>query len=518
MCGIFAYFGNKPSDQYLFSFYLIKHRGPDTSTYFKIPDAPITFGFHRLSINDLTEHGNQPLHHNGIYLICNGEIYNHKELATIYNLKTKTHSDCEVIIHLYQQLGIDETVKVLDGPFAFVLYDSNKSVFFAARDPIGIRPLFIGTTDNDDLFFASEAKALENCTKSVRQFRPGHYWFSGSYVPFWTLPDPCFTLILTINPLKQINTFLTQAVNKRINNSERPVGLLLSGGFDSSIVAALAHKLNPDRRYHSFSIGFHDSLDLNYARMVATALNTKHHEVIYTLHEALAVVPEVIYFLETFDVTTVRAGVLMWLLLRYIKKKTDIKVVLSGEGSDEFGSYLYFKDAPNKEEFQKESLSLLNNLHYFDVLRADRCTAAHGIEVRVPFLDLNFCKFFAHIDPQYKMPHNGIEKYHLRRAFDQTYLPPEVLWRKKDAFSDSVGHSWRNTLIQHTDTLYTDDDLKRAQERYTHLPPQTKEALWYRELFEEAFPSNMANLVPKYWMPKWQPETLVDPSATLLKN
>ena len=519
MCGIFAHLApNKATGDDLFSFYLTKHRGPDNSQYQQINERT-TFGFHRLSINDLTPQGNQPFHFNGLHLICNGEIYNHKELGKLYSLSPETKSDCEIIMLMYERFGIEETLQQLDGVFAFVLYDSKKDVTFVARDPIGVRPLFIGTTDEGGFMFASEVKSIDHHCTRVSQFKPGKYWNSENqeYLPFWILPDPCFEMLLN-NELKQINSILKRAVSKRIHNSERPVGLFLSGGFDSSIIAALAQSQR-QKPLHSFSIGFKDSNDLKYARQVANKIGSEHHEIRYTVDEALSVISEVIKSLETYDVTTVRASVPMWLLSRYIAKETDIKVMLSGEGADEYGSYLYFKDAPSPGAFKQESFRLLHELHKYDVLRTDRSTAAHGLEVRVPFLDKTFVQFFTQIDIRYRMPYKGIEKYYLRKAFqDDDLLPEEVLWRPKDAFSDSVGESWKSCITKHVNKLYTDKDLKEAQTRYKHLPPLTKEGLWYREIFEKHFTAKTVELLDKYWMPKWQPETVVDPSATVLKK
>lgn len=517
MCGIFAYLGNRPPEASLYSFSLIKHRGPDYSCYKEI--APnVVFGHHRLCINDLTANGHQPLEHDGVFLICNGEIYNHKELEKTFQITTKSKSDCEVILHLYKKIGIEETLKQLDGVFAFVLHNARQNITIVARDPIGVRPLFIGTTSTS-WYFASEAKAIEKHCTRVDQFKPGTFWttLNQNYIQYWDFPNPCL-LMDTRQELKQINKKLKAAVKKRIQNSERPIGLLLSGGFDSSIVAAIAQNIG-DHQFHTFSVGFHDSNDLAHARAVAEKIGSKHHEIRYTLNEALEIIPEVIQSLESYDVTTVRASVPMWLLARYVAKNTDIRVLLSGEGADEYGSYIYFKDAPSPIEFQKESFRLIEELHYYDVLRTDRCTAAHGLEVRVPFLDLDFMRFFTLIDIKYRMPYHGIEKYFLRKAFESDdLLPLEVLWRKKDAFSDSVGGSWRKKITDHVNKRYSDSQLVIAKTKYTHVPPMTKEGLWYREMFEHYFTPTAVTLIPRYWMPKWQPATVIDPSATVLKS
>jgi len=523
MCGIFAYLsGDDKTIKYFSSFDDSKHRGPDNSKYEQINNH-VCLGFHRLSINDLTTHGNQPFHDiRGIHLVCNGEIYNHKELEQKYNLQPQSKSDCEVIMLLYKKIGIEETIKQLDGVFAFVLYDEAEDTVFVARDPIGVRPLFIGQTSSGEYLFASEVKSIFKHCSVVKQFKPGHFWNSidRQYISYWKLPDPTMFIQKDDIPLKQINSLLKRAVSKRIHNSERPIGLFLSGGFDSSIVAAIAQYIQQKENkqpLHSFSIGFQDSNDLKFAKQVARKIGSVHHEIRFTVEEAVEAISEVIKSLETYDVTTVRASVPMWLLSRYIGTKTEVRVMLSGEGADEFGSYLYFKDAPNPEEFNKESLRLLHELHKYDVLRTDRSTAAHGLEVRVPFLDKEFMQFFTQIPTQYRMPYKNIEKYYLRKSFeDDNLLPHEVLWRPKDAFSDSVGESWKSCITKHVEKLYTSENLLEATTKYKHLPPLTKEGLWYREIFEKHYGSKCVKLLDKYWMPKWQPETVIDPSATVL--
>lgn len=523
MCGIFAHLSDKKinSDKHVFNFYLTKHRGPDNSRFQKINEQ-ITFGFHRLSINDLTGTGNQPFSFNGLHLICNGEIYNHRELQQKNSFEHKTNSDCEIIMSMYSKFGIRETLRQLDGVFAFILYDSNKDILFAARDPIGVRPLFIGSVD-DEIMFASEVKSIDHHCTEVDQFKPGHYWNSidREFVSYWNFPDhiimpPNSDCCINKNRLKSINSLLKKAITKRIENSEREIGLFLSGGFDSSIVAAIAQK-ESKTQLQTFSIGFQDSSDLKYAQKVADKIKSNHHEVNYTLEEALSIIPEVIKSLETYDVTTVRASVPMWVLSKYIAKETNVKVVLSGEGADEYGSYLYFKDAPSPAAFRQESYRLFRELHKYDVLRTDRSTTAHGLEVRVPFLDKDFLEFFTQIDIKYRMPYEKIEKYHLRKSFeDDDLLPTEVLWRPKDAFSDSVGHSWKSYITDHVNTLYTDEQFEKARSEIKHLPPLTKEGLWYRHIFENHFTPKAVTLLDAYWMPKWQADTVVDPSATVL--
>ena len=514
MCGIFVCYNNIP-ENVLKHLEKIKHRGPD-STAHKIIDN-IFFGFHRLAINGLTKIGEQPLLLDDLYLVCNGEIYNHRELETEFGTVDQGRSDCEVILHLYKKYGFKETIKKLNGVFAIVLYDKRKKILHVARDPIGVRPLFIGTIGiKPEIYFSSELKAIDFCT-TIKQFPAGNYWISNEneYVTYAeSIYEDSNINLEKIH--ETISDKLESAVIKRIQNSERPIGLLLSGGFDSSVIASMAQR-NSDIQFNTFSIGFHDSNDLTFASEVAEYIGSKHHEVRYTIDEAISVIPEVIRCLETYDITTIRASVPMWLLGRYISKNTDIKVLLSGEGSDEYGSYLYFKDAPNENEFCAESEKLLNELQYFDVLRADRTISAHGLEIRVPFLDQDFMKYFLSIPTKYRMPFDGIEKYHLRKSMEEKkWLPPSVLWRQKDAFSDSVGNSWRNAIIDYVEKRYTDEDLILAQQIYANYnPPISKEALWYRNIFNEYY-KNFENILPHYWMPNWQSEELKDPSATCL--
>ena len=524
MCGITLYH-NKGS------FTLNKelsHRGPDETITTVTSDKEYTFIFHRLSINDLSENGRQPFQHQQLTLMCNGEIYNHKELEKEFNIMPNSKSDCEVILHLYQRIGFIKTIERLDGVFAIALYDESKHCLYLARDPIGVRPLFYNF---EVQAFASEAKALPN-SPHTRPFPPAKIYSSifGSFMSYASscVYQPINTVPLTSENLPRIQLQLRQkflkAVEKRIKNTERPLGLLLSGGFDSSIVASIAKHLFPNRKFHTFSIGFKDSSDLHYARLMSKFLNSEHHEVRYTIEEALNSIPEVIRKLETFDITTIRASTPMYLLSKYIVEKTDIKVLLSGEGSDEFGAYKYFYNAPSTTQASDESRRLFDDLYLFDVLRADRSTASHGLELRVPFLDLNFFDLMHQIPAEFHRPapiddsdQNSeiIEKRHLRDTF-RDYLPQEVLWRKKDAFSDSVGESWRNRLIKYSDLLFTDEDFNTLSSKIKHLPPKTKEALWYRTLFDKDYNECAHNLTPYYWMPKWTISNPTDPSAKII--
>ena len=502
MCGIFICHEDCYQQQ---DFDKLQHRGPEHSILNKYNQYWV--GFHRLKINDLGHSGDQPFIIDNVLLICNGEIYNHKELEKAYKFEMKSKSDCEIILRMYLKYGIEQTLVSLDGVFAFVIIDMRNEDVIVARDPIGVRPLFIG--DNGKAF-ASEMKSTK--CKKIEQFKPGHFWKNGIYGKFWNTRLPKKINDLGIDKiLDGLRNRLIKAVVKRIQNAERPVGFLLSGGLDSSLVCAIASQV-VEGKINTYSIGLEGSEDLKYARIVSEFIGSDHTEIRFTVGDGLNAVPEVIKCIESYDVTTVRASVPMWLLSKYIKESTRIRVLLSGEGSDEFGGYLYFNNAPSEEAFQEESFRLLDELHFTDVLRADRCTAGHGLELRVPFLDIQFMAYFLGIDVKYRMANNGIEKYFLRRAF-AGWLPDKVLWRKKDAFSDAVGKEWRNSLISKGQALFqaSGEEMKE----WKHCPPVSGEGWWYRKEFEKHY-SGQGEIIPHYWMPKWQGD-VSDPSATVLK-
>lgn len=431
--------------------------------------------------------------------MCNGEIYNHHELRVKYNLECQTESDCEVILHLYIHFGFKKTVELLLGEFAIILYDTTKKELYIARDAFGVRPLF-----ENGFEYSSEAKTFSRTSK-VHQFEPGTYkLISFSNIlqeQFSNSKNIEFPIRFGINQEGYLNikTKFLEAVRCRIENSERPIGFLLSGGFDSSLVVCCARYLFPEMRIETFSIGQEDSTDLKYARQVSEYVNSNHHEIIYKSADAIKYITKVIYAIESYDTTTVRASIPMYMLCEYISKKTEIKVLLSGEGSDEYGSYKYFFNAPNVEEATKESKRLFQDIHYFDGLRADRCVSHFGLELRLPFLDTNFYRSMREISPEFHIPSEIssenpvlIEKRHLRSVFTGL-LPTEVQWRVKDAFSDSVGYSWRLKLIEH------------AQEQ------GLRESELYLKVFNEWYDES---LIPYYWMPKWS--TATDPSAKVL--
>ena len=510
MCGIFASIHSCESLETLRSgFDSIQHRGPDQSVLMEVKDTII--GFHRLSINDLSEKGNQPLSLPGsnVLLICNGEIYNHQMLTDIYHFQRYSQSDCEIILHLYLRFGMERTLHELDGYFAFVLIDGDN--IFVARDPIGVRSLYFGTKEKT-VYFASELKAIHPYATEIKHFPPGHYWNQGvctSYCDLYSNDVYYDDYQLTMDTTREL---LLQAVRKRVDNTERPIGCLLSGGLDSSLITAMVVQFSKVP-IHTFSIGLEGSTDLAFAKKVADHLHTIHHEVIVTEKEMLEAIPEVIRQIESYDTTTVRASTPMYLLSKYISTHTDIKVIFSGEGSDELsGSYLYFQKAPTEEEFQKECLRLTKDLYYFDVLRCDKSISAHGLEARVPFLDQSFIEYYLHINPYFKKyTQNRCEKYLLRQAF-RDLLPKEVLWRSKEAFSDGVSHkerSWYQIIQEYTESMSFD-------QTYTYLPPLLKESMWYRNIFESYYPQRQ-EIVPYYWLPRWCGNT-IDPSARTLTN
>tara|TARA_B100000925_G_C22000022_1_gene470790 strand:- start:48 stop:1655 length:1608 start_codon:yes stop_codon:yes gene_type:complete len=526
MCGIFAYFSKNNITQ-IFLEHLTAQgmkcrlRGPD-NTVSRVIGEDVFLLFHRLKINDMSESGNQPLVHPDDYnltLICNGEIYNWKTLADENNFHTKSSSDCEIILHMYKKYGIEKTVKSLDGVFAFVLIDKTNNKIYAARDPIGVRSMFI-SYDNNGIGIASEMKCLDGVSEQcdIDQFRPGFYWeINEGYTQYYNYQYPLIDRVTDAEIMLNINRLLSDAVHKRLL-SDRPIGCLLSGGFDSSLITALVAKHFNRGELCTFSVGLEGSVDLKYAKQVADYLGTKHHQIILTEESMFNAIPEVIRKLETYDTTTIRASTPMYLLSKYIKENTDITVIFSGEGADELsGSYMYFHNAPNEKEFTDETLRLITDLHYYDVLRCDKATACNGLEVRVPFLDKAFVEYYVGLRGKYKMPRNySIEKYLLRKAFSaDKLLPDEVLWRVKEAMSDGVSsqkRGWFEIIQENVDKLISDEEFHNAA--YSINPPLIKEAYYFRKIFSEEY-KNRDNIIPYYWLPKWSGDQ-VDPSARIL--
>jgi asparagine synthase (glutamine-hydrolysing) len=584
MCGIFAllnhenYHENMINDEFLKG----QNRGPEFSklenSYMKM-----VLGFHRLAINGLNIESNQPLVFNNIILICNGEIYNYKQLYKYMGIEPKTGSDCEVIIHLYLKYGIEQTLNMLDGVYAFVLYDNSitndlNNKVFIARDPLGVRPLYYlkNVKNNYNYFnlygFASELKCLEQFYNAntfhyrIEQFQPGTYsvfnlsnkvkslweiekenipYFIPSFSHSWLINNETESTFVD-NLFSKISSYLNAAVNKRCLTTERPIACLLSGGLDSSLIAALVNDYyksqNLPNKLETYSIGLKDSEDLKYARIVADYLETKHTEIIVTEEEMFNAIPEVIKAIESYDTTTVRASIGNFLLGKYISTHSEAKVIFNGDGSDELlGGYLYMNKCPDDIEFDKETRRLLKDIHLFDVLRSDKSISSHGLEPRTPFLDRSFVNFILSIPSCFRNHKNYIvsneicmEKYLLRKSFSEynfidhsnrQILPNEILWRKKEAFSDGVSSHGRSLyqilqekiaekLNKESKELQL-ESIKHGQYKYyfMHEANIETEKMYYKDIFDKCFP-NCNDILPYFWMPKYTNAT--DPSARTL--
>lgn len=510
MCGIVCAFDLKEQAEVLRAQLLemskkVRHRGPDWSGIYSNDKAILTH--ERLAIVDPTS-GQQPLFSDdkNLVLAANGEIYNHQELrSTLTDYKFQTASDCEVILALYKEKGVD-FVDDLNGIFGFALYDVKKNEYFVARDHMGIIPLYIGWDQNGTFYVASELKALEGVCTKIELFPPGHYLSSktGEFVKWyerdWTSYDAVKENETSIEELKDA---LEKSVKRQLM-SDVPYGVLLSGGLDSSVTSAIAKQYSQKRiesgdadeawwpRLHSFSVGLEGSPDLAAAQKVADHIGTVHHEIKFTIQEGLDAIKDVIYHLETYDITTVRASTPMYLMARVIKSM-GIKMVLSGEGADElFGGYLYFHKAPSPKDFHEETVRKLDKLHMYDCLRANKSLAAWGIEGRVPFLDKEFMDVAMRLNPKDKMiTPEKMEKWVVRKAFED-HLPESVAWRQKEQFSDGVGYSWIDTLKEVVNKEVSDEQMQNAHFRFPVQPPRTKEEFYYRTIFEEHFPSDAA--------------------------
>jgi asparagine synthase (glutamine-hydrolysing) len=562
MCGIFALLNiintgllnNTIIEE---QFYKGKKRGPEYSKL-EYNYLQMCLGFHRLAINGLNIQSNQPIVYEDIILICNGEIYNYKNLYADMNVTPITESDCEVIIHLYLKYGIEQTLIMLDGEYSFILFDNriNSEILnniYIARDPFGVRPLYqlYNTNNNNnnsynDLYgFASELKCLEYFYNKntnmyrVQQFEPGTYsifQYGNKVNSIWKpliknklyfIPTFSYTkLSLNIEQylFSNVSKYLNEAVIKRCNATERPIACLLSGGLDSSLIAALASnyllKFKKENQIETFSIGLKDSEDIKYAKIVADYIGSKHTEIIVTEQDMFDAIPEVIKAIESYDTTTIRASIGNYLIGKYISKNSDAKVILNGDGSDElFGGYLYMNKCPDDIEFDKETRRLLKDIYLFDVLRSDKSISSNGLEPRTPFLDITFVNYILSI-PSYFRNHNNLnqcEKYLLRQSFTEMYfinynkkqiLPNEILWRQKEAFSDGVSSKGRSlfTILQEliANTYYN----KNCQ------PSIELEKKYYKEIFDKEFP-NCSHILPYFWMPKYIKAT--DPSARTLE-
>jgi len=561
MCGIFAFFGSNENDEckcfdrqkFVELSKRIRHRGPDWSGVWTMPNENVAICHERLSIVGV-DSGSQPIDNTqlGIVLSVNGEIYNYKELydVILYNKYTpKTKSDCEVIIYLYREFG-PECVKMLDGIFGFVLYDYRHNNVLIARDPIGVIPLYYGFNNDGDFYVSSEMKSIhDQCSENnLDVFRPAtyahfntsdistilKYGFTNSVYYFnviWEMDRAVDTNQKELMTL--LRNGLTKAVKKRLM-TDVPYGVLLSGGLDSSLICSITSKLREEsseddpwsKKLHTFSIGLKDAPDLKYARMVADFCDTNHHEYNFTFQEGLDAINDLIWHLETYDVTTIRASTPMYLMSRLIKS-LGIKMVLSGEGADEIlGGYLYFHNAPNDDEFHRECVSRVQNLSHFDCLRANKSTMAWGLEARVPFLDRGFLQTAMPIHPSLKLnKETKCEKYILRKAFSEEvagekYLPDEILWRQKEQFSDGVGYNWIDGLKDYIDSQISqeefDEEVKQMTEANLYDIPRTREALYYRRIFDNLFP-NRSSIVPR-WVPRTDWEGVsYDPSGRAQK-
>lgn len=483
----------------------LSHRGPDYAGIYINKNNILCH--ERLSIIDVLN-GSQPIENNDIVLVVNGEIYNYKEIKEKYSTKYKTNSDCEVIITLYNKFGENFLEKeLLNGMYAFVLYDKKNDSYVIGRDPIGIIPLYYGYCEDGSIMVASELKAIEKTCKIYNIFPPGYYYSSKNKKFNLFFKSKWYNDIFYIPPksdsnfdetCKLINYSLTESVKSHLM-SDVPYGILLSGGLDSSLIASIASREYYINRQltelHTYCIGLKGSKDIKAAEEVAKFIGSKHYSFEFTLDEGLDALENVIYHTETFDITTIRASTPMYLMARKIKA-CGIKMVLSGEGSDEiFGGYLYFHKAPNSDEFYKETVRKVKDLHKYDCLRANKSMLAWGVETRVPFLDRKFLDIIMNLDPKYKLCTNGIEKYILRKSFDnknKPYLPENILWRQKEQFSDGVGNLWIQTLKNIADNKITDNQMLTANLRFPYATPKTKEAYMYREIFERCFPSDSA--------------------------
>ena len=496
-------------------------RGPDMTRMEECGNTLL--GFNRLAIMGLTAYGMQPFSYKDNKVVCNGEIYCWREQRK--ELIGKGHrfvsnSDCEIILPLFEEYGVSLFGR-LDAEFALVIYDSKTGKLVAARDPIGIRPLYYGYLSNGSIVFCSEPKGIVDLVEKVYPFPPGYYYKNGEFIRY---RDPAGVTLVSADDAdkasENIRELLVNGVSKRLD-ADAPLGFLLSGGLDSSLVCAIAARLMPRTTIRTFSIGMdRDSIDSKYAREVAEYIGAEHTDVIMTKEEVLAALPEVIKILGTFDITTIRASMGMYLVCKYIHENTDIRVLLTGEISDEMFGYKYTDFAPNAEAFQEESEKRIRELHYYDVLRADRCISANSLEDRVPFGDLKLVQYVMGLNPAIKMNIYNKGKYLLRHAFEENgWLPESILQREKAAFSDAVGHSMVDDLKEYAEERYSDDEFESLRKKYTHAAPFTKESLLYREIFEENYPGQ-SEMIPDFWMPNkdWEGCNVNDPSARVLTN
>lgn len=521
MCSIMCYEGgDKNRSAFKEGFMRTKMRGPDATNIVEIADSII--GFHRLAIMDLESSGMQPFEYDGSYVICNGEIYDFnilKEDLLKKGYSFNSSSDCEVLLPLYFEYGL-EMFQILDAEYALVIYDKKNDKIIAGRDPIGIRPLFYGYDNDGNIVFGSEAINLVDICKEVKAFPPGHYYIDGKFICYNDIATPkCKSSDNVEIACKNIKEKLIKGVQKRLV-ADAKVGFLLSGGLDSSLVCAIASK-ESDKPIKTFAIGMDiDAIDLKYAKEVADYIKSEHTEVIITRDDVINSLEKVISILGTYDITTIRASMGMYLVCKYIHENTDIRVLLTGEISDELFGYKYTDFAPSAIEFQKEAEKRIRELYMYDVLRADRCISENSLEARVPFGDIEFVEYVMSLDPEIKINTYGKGKYLLRHAFENgNYLPDSIIWREKAAFSDAVGHSMVDDIKDYAETYYTDEEFNTKKEKYDFAKPWTKESLLYREIFEKYYGDN-SKMIVDFWMPNktWKGCDVDDPSARVLSN
>ncbi|MBO4559069.1 MAG: asparagine synthase B [Lachnospiraceae bacterium] len=544
MCSIFGFCGTDVKYETVKTALSKTHsRGPDASRVINTGNGWL--GFNRLSIMGLTDAGMQPFlfgmkktlsvtafddpmtdHGPGKFcetiLVCNGEIYGFRPLKDELIAKGYTFgsdSDCEILPALYKEYGT-EMFKMLDAEYALIMYDAANGSYIAARDPIGIRPLYYGRSAAGSYIFASEPKNLTGLTDKIYPFPPGHYFKDGEFIKYRDMSEVKEVKHDDMDEIaKNIHDLLTEGVKKRLD-SDTPVGFLLSGGLDSSLVCGIAAKML-DKPLETWAIGMDiDAIDLKYAREVADYIHSNHHEVIISKKDILDALEKVIELLGTYDITTIRASLGMYLVCKAIHEQSDIRVIMTGEISDEIFGYKYTDFAPNAEEFQKEAEKRIRELHMYDVLRADRCISVNSLEARVPFGDLAFVEYCMAIDPEKKLNRYSKGKYLLRHAFEKDALIPEsILWREKAAFSDAVGHSLKDDLVEYAESKYTDAEFEEGVKKYGHARPFTKESLLYRDIFEKYYPGQ-SEMVVDFWMPNknWEGCNVTDPSARVLSN
>jgi asparagine synthase (glutamine-hydrolysing) len=520
MCGILAVIGKRSPEEVQKLSKRMSHRGPDESGVHVSPSGAILC-HERLSIIDLTT-GRQPIQGTtNAYVMHNGEIYNHMELreGILKHHTFRTTCDSEVIVHLYEEFGLDFCNK-MRGIFSFVLIDDDNEKYMVGRDPIGIKPLYYGKDAEGNMYFSSEMKSITDQCVEFEAFPPGHYYTPETglvkyYQPEWQ----DYKVASKPVDLDQLRDALIDATKVRLM-SDVPLAVLLSGGLDSSLISSITKRLlrGTNQELHSFSVGLSpDAPDIKAAREVAKFIGTTHHEVFFSVEEGIKELEKIIWHIESYDITTIRASTPMYFLSKYIHQM-GIKVVLSGEGADEvFGGYLYFHNAPSAEEFAQETIRRVNLLSTADCLRADKSTMAFGIEARVPFLDRRFLDVAMSIRPEDRMPKRSegrMEKYIVRKAFDDKndpYLPDSILWRQKEQFSDGVGYNWIDQIIAHCNSQVSDAEFAKAAVLFPHNTPATKEAFYFRTIFEKFYPQKSAIKTVLKWVPKWQANT--DPSG-----